>query len=41
MANIFAILGGQPGFDALCAMRLCDLMAWQERARARSGKEGS
>lgn len=38
MANIWAVLHGQPSFADLCAMTLVEVMEWHARAIARAPK---
>lgn len=39
MANIWSVLHGQPGYQALATMSVAELMQWHERAVARAPKD--
>lgn len=39
MADIWSVLRGQPGYDAMCAMSIPDLMNWHRLAAERAPKK--
>lgn len=41
MANIWAVLNGQPSFADLCSMSIDEVMQWHARAVARAPRGGS